>query len=589
MKKGSRSKTRSTTSTRHAAGGLSSGHQAASGGVALRSWTTGALPIVEHFLQRMKLEQVLEAFLPKDDPRSKISTARALTVLVKQVLLSREPLYAVGEWVARHDLRGLGLSAEQVAAWNDDRGGRALAALFRADCPSLVLALMRGVVREFGLGLDELHNDSTTVSFCGIYASATEGARRHGKPTAAITWGHSKDHRPDLKQLLYILTVTSDGGVPVAFRVASGNMTDDRTHVESWEFLCQLAGRRDFLYVADGKLATVENMNHIAQRGGRFVSVLPRTRREDARFRARLRGGHVAWQPLWEKTDDEGEVVDRYVVLAQPEVLPEGYRLWWFSSSRKAESDLAARGRQLSRAQQELRALQERLRSPRSRLREEAKVRAAAAEILDRYEAAAWFHLRIEKRVEETYRQSQRGRPGKDTTYVREESVRFDLEYTIDEAELLRERLSDGVFPLVTNDERLDALAALHAYKRQARIERRFEQFKTDYAVAPVFLKDVARIEGFLCVYFFALMAESLIERALRQAMHEQGLAALPMYPEDRDCRRPTARRLFDLFEPIQHHVLTRPGSAPIVLSTNLSPLHRQLLRLLGLPASLYC
>jgi hypothetical protein len=166
---------------------MSSGHQAPCGDAALRSWTLGALPIVDHFLQRMKLEQILENFLPDDDPRTKIFTARALVVLVKQVLLSREPLYAVGEWVARHDLQGLGLSEEQAAAWNDDRGGRALAALFRADRPSLVLALMRRVVREFDLSLDELHNDSTTVSFCGIYASATEGARRHGKSTAAIT------------------------------------------------------------------------------------------------------------------------------------------------------------------------------------------------------------------------------------------------------------------------------------------------------------------------------------------------------------------------------------------------------------------
>src|SRR4030042_1455043 len=135
-----------------------------------------------------------------------------------------EPLYAGGGWVARHDPQSLGLTLEQALAWNDDRGGRALAAFFRAERPSLVLALMRFVVGEFHLGLDELHNDSTTVSFCGVYASAAEEKTRHGKKTPAITWGHNKDHRPDLKQLLYILTVTGDGGVPVSFRGASGNV-----------------------------------------------------------------------------------------------------------------------------------------------------------------------------------------------------------------------------------------------------------------------------------------------------------------------------------------------------------------------------
>jgi len=576
------------TSPRRRAGNGTDGHRAAAGDHALRSWTVGALPIIDHVLGRMRLEAFLGEFLPADDPRTKLSTARALAVLVKQILLAREPLYAVGEWVASHDPRALGLRADQVAAWNDDRAGRALVALFRADRPSLLLALMRHVVRAFQLALDELHNDSTTVSVCGVYASATAEQTRHGKKTPAITWGHNKDHRPDLKQLLYILTVSGDGGVPVAFRVASGNVSDDQTHCETWELLRQLAGRRDFLYVADCKLASVENMNYIARAGGRFVSVLPRTRREDGAFRQRVRSGQVAWQPLAEKTDDRGEVVDRYTVVSPAEVLPEGYCLWWFSSTRKAELDLAARARRLRQAEEALRRLQERLRTPRSRLRDEGKVAALAAEILERYDAAAWFHVRVARRVEETYRQSSPGRPGKNTTYVKEETVRLDLDYTIDEGQLARERLTDGIFPLVTNDETLAPLSVLEAYKRQPQIERRFEQFKTDYVVAPLFLKDVARIEAFLCVYFFVLLTEALLERELRRAMQRHAAPVLPMYPEDRDCRRPTARRLFDLFAPIQRHVLTRPGAAPVVFTTALSPIHRQILELLDLPECLY-
>jgi len=564
------------------------GHLAESGGHSLQSWTIGALPIVDHLLKRMKLEEFLEYYLPKEDGRTKLPTARALVVLVKNVLLSREPLYAVGEWVARHDPEFLGLTPEEALAWNDDRGGRALATLFRAERPSLILSLMRFVVRAFRLALDELHNDSTTVTFCGIYADAAEEKMRRGKKTVAITWGHNKDHRPDLKQLLYILTVTSDGGVPVSFRVASGNVSDDSTHCDTWDLLCQLTGRHDFLYVADCKLATVENMNYIADKDGRFVSVLPRTRGEDGDFRERVRNKQVVWQPLWNKTDDQGKLLDCYSIASQPESLPEGHRLWWYSSTRKAELDLAARSRQLRRAEQQLRELQQKLRSPKTRLRDEGKVHELVTKILDACDVKEWIHFHIEKHVQETYRQSRRGRPGKDTQYVKKESVRLDLDYTIDEEQLARERLKDGIFPLVTNDINLDALEVLHAYKRQPQIERRFEQFKTDYVVAPVFLKDVARIEAFLCVYYFALLTEALLERELRQGMQRQGVTKLPLYPEGRDCRRPTARRLFDAFEPIQRHVLTRPGSDPIVMITELSPLQRKLLRILGLPEGLY-
>jgi hypothetical protein len=240
------------TPRRRATGGMS-GHQAVAGGHRLQSWTLGALPILDHFLQRMRLEEILQQFLPAEDSRTIVPTARALAILVKQVLLSREPLYAMSDWIAGHDPQALGLRPGQVDAWNDDRAGRALIALFHADRPSLVLALVRHVVREFALRLDELHNDSTTVTFSGLYIDASEEQLRGGRPTPAITWGHNKDHRPDLKQLLYILTVTRDGGVPVGFRVASGNVTDDATHRQTWELLCELAGRRDFLYVADCK------------------------------------------------------------------------------------------------------------------------------------------------------------------------------------------------------------------------------------------------------------------------------------------------------------------------------------------------
>jgi transposase len=564
------------------------GHVAQSGNDSLQSWTVGALPIVDHLLKRMKLEEFLQCYLPKEDGRTKLPTARALVVLVKNVLLSREPLYAVGDWVARHDPQLLGLTRDEALAWNDDRGGRALAALFRVERPSLILGLMRYVVREFRLALDELHNDSTTVTFSGIYTDAAEEKMRRGKKTVAITWGHNKDHRPDLKQLLYILTVTSDGGVPVSFRVASGNVTDDSTHCDTWDLLCQLTGRTDFLYVADCKLATVENMNYVAGKNGRFVSVLPRTRYEDGDFRERVRNKQVEWQDLWNKTDDQGEVLDSYSIASRPESLPEGHRLWWYSSTRKAELDLAARSRQLRRAQQQLRELQQRLGSPKTRLRDEGKVHELATKILDACEVTEWIQFHITKRVQEKYRQSGRGRPTKDTQYIKTESTRLDLDYTMDEERLARERFTDGIFPLVTNDTNLDALEVLHAYKRQPQIERRFEQLKTDYDVAPVFLKDVARIEAFLCVYYFALLTEALLERELRNGMQRLGLTELPLYPEGRDCRRPTARRLFDVFEPIQRHVLTRPGSEPIVMTTELSPLQRKLLQILRLPAGIY-
>jgi transposase len=113
---------------------------------------------------------------------------------------------------------------------------------------------------------------------------ASEEGHRLGRATHAITWGHNKDHRPDLKQLLYTLTVSHDGGVPVYFTSHSGNVVDDKTHCATWDLLCQLVGGPDFLYVADCKVASRENLRYIA-RTGRFVTVMPRTHGKDKTFR----------------------------------------------------------------------------------------------------------------------------------------------------------------------------------------------------------------------------------------------------------------------------------------------------------------
>jgi transposase len=228
---------------------------------------------VEHFLSR--LPEFLRDHLPHEDNRTRISTASALLILLRNLLISSKPLYGVGEWAVCHEPELLRLANTRVAALNDDRIGQALDCLFDANIPTLILKIAAHAVRKFDVCLDHLHNDSTTITFHGGYKSAKRGRILRGRLRLAVTWGHNKDHRSDLKRLLYILTVTGDGAIPAQFQVESGNTTDDRSHQGTWNLLCQLTGRCDFLYIADCKLATTENMVYLHQRSGRFLSVLP--------------------------------------------------------------------------------------------------------------------------------------------------------------------------------------------------------------------------------------------------------------------------------------------------------------------------
>lgn len=553
-------------------------------GRALTSHRVAALPILNRFLQRLRLDEFLRDHLPREDRRARVSTATTLLVLVRNLLLSREPLYGVGEWAARHVPALLGLTPGQLPALNDDRVGRCLDRLFDADIPALTLAVVTHAVRQFGVALDELHNDSTSITFHGDYEDADRERTLRGRLRLAVTWGHNKDHRPDLKQLLYILTVTRDGAVPVQFRVESGNATDDRSHQSTWELLCQLTDRRDFLYVADCKLATAENMAYLHQRGGRFLSVLPRTRGEDATFRALVRDGRVRWRHVHDKLDDEGDVVDRFSVHVPEMTSVEGYRLIWYHSVRKAELDVLARHHRIERASGRLAELRQKLASPRTRYRERAKVAEAVEAILRDDSVEGFIAVTIAEQTTEHYRQERRGRPGPATRYVKHEQTRFDLNWQIAHDRLAEEAQGDGIFPLITNFLTLSEQELLLAYKQQPRIETRFAQLKTDFVVAPVYLKETSRIQALLCVYFFALLVEALLERELRRAMEAAGVESLALYPEGRGCRRPTARRVIDVFEDMQRHELTEGGRPAEFFTTELTRLQQRVLKLLGMP-----
>jgi transposase len=462
--------------------------------------------------------------------------------------------------------------------------------LFDATTPQLLMDVVRQMVKEFGLKLDELHNDSTTVSFFGEYENAAREDKRRGRPTAAITYGHSKDHRPDLKQLLYILTVTDDGGVPVYFTTASGNVTDDTTHQETWELLRQLTGRKDFLYVADCKLATSKNLQYIVNRGGRFVSLLPRTRKEDTEFRQRLvdTPDKVVWKPLRDILGQDGEIVDRVKVCGESMESKEGFRLYWYHSCRKEERDAVSRQKSIERALKELGELEQRLKSARTRFRLRSKVEDAVSEILQKTRSGAWLEVVIEAVEEESYKQASPGRPGKKTKYVREVRERYQLSITVDQSQVAADQASDGVFPLITSEHAMSAADVLAAYKRQPIIEKRFSQFKTDFCIAPVHLQEISRIHSLLCIYFLVLCVQTLLERELRRAMAAAQLESLPLYPEERACRAPTARRVLDVFQPIQRHELQQAGESTESYVTDLRPLHRQLLKLLGVAIRSY-
>lgn len=527
-------------------------------GLRLESKAVGALPLLNHILERTRIEELLRQFVPAHDKRMKLEPAMGLGLLLRNILISRRPLYDITEWANRFEPQLLGLPAELSAGClNDDRYGRCLDSLFIADRGSLMTAIVVYVVQEFGLKLDEIHNDSTTATFSGQYVQAN-GQPYFDRPTLRVDFGYNKDHRPDLKQLLFILTTTADGAVPICVHVDHGNTSDDVTHIRSWDTVREIAGTADFLYCADSKLCSDKNLTYIDRNGGRFVTVIPHTWSEHDKFYSWLRENDVPWTDLLTKKNARRKdgPPSIYRGYEHPTRTVQGFRVLWIWSSQKEADDRGARERRIQSAQEALQELSLRIGKPYARLNSQAQVTEAAEKILRDRKAERWIKFEVHAEIKEQKKQQTPGRPGPKTLYIMEKHEQITLNWRCDGQAIKEDERCDGVFPLATNDKTMSMEEVLKAYKRQPVLEKRFEQLKTVFNLRPVLLHSPARIEAFLFLYFLALLVEALIEREARQRMKKKDVKLLPVHPEGRASATPTTERLFELFEDLRRHRL---------------------------------
>jgi hypothetical protein len=89
-------------------------------------------------------------------------------------------------------------------------------------------------------------------------------------------------------------------------------------------------------------------------------------------------------------------------------------------------------------------------------------------------------------------------------------------------------------------------------------------------------------------VYFLAFLVQSLIERHLRLAMQREQITHLPLYAEQRQCKRPTTEQILRLFGLPERHTLQRGSKTAQVFNPELTSLQRQILGLLDVPQSIF-
>lgn len=534
----------------------------------------GEMPLIRKVIEQLHLKDILLKYI-KPHKKESIPAVDSLLILLFNITISRQPLYEIEQWVKRIDPKVFGYKFFKKGVINDDRFGRALYKLYLSDRASMMTDIVLSMIKFTGIDLSRVHNDSTTVKAYGKIPGRTRTGLKFAQ-------GHSKDHRPDLKQIVYSLSVSADGTVPVHYKTYAGNRTDDTTHIETWDTLHRIIGRPSFLYVADSKVCSENQLSHIVKHGGRVVTIIPDTWKEVQGFKGELRKSKKHKKIIWRRTvPEKSETVEYFSCFSgNHRTAKSNYKIHWLYSSEKRKRDRQSREKALKKAEYKLADLCGKLNMRNLKSRE--NILKTANEITKGQAVERYFHLKLHE-VQQTHKkQIGTGRPGSKTKYRTIKEKLYSLSYTRHQRALKEETNVDGVFPLLATDSEITPKEALLAYKYQPRLEKRFTQFKSVHNAAPLFFKSIDRVEGIMFLFFIALMIQAIIEREVRLKMEEKNIAALPVYPEHRIAYHPTTAKIFDRFDGLSAYTLKQNGVVKI-LRDDLSDLQKKIIKILGI------
>jgi transposase len=519
------------------------------------------LGLVAGMFEELGITEVIDQ-ATKQDPEMRIVTAgHAVKAMVLNGLgFINQQLYLVPHFFQNKPISRLIAPGIQASHLNDDTLGRALDTLYDAGLTTLYSLIAATAATRLGLTPTFRHLDTTSFHVDGRYNSA----EAPDEQIVHITQGYSRDHRPDLNQVMLELVVEHQAGIPVLMKPLSGNSSDGKAfgQVVS-DHIAQLQPTSSPTYlVADSALYSVENLQKLAETSLKWITRVPATLTEARTVLAQAQPATMASLRAGYRyavlRSSYGGVTQRWILIYSEQRQPQAQRT--VDTQWRKQSD------------QEVKAF-------KTLCRTAFACEADAQQALTRFVAGLQTTFLHDSTVCPTPHYGKRGRPGPGTQPAQ-------LVYHI--AGALASRLTDrrarvdqqSCFILATNEldeEQLSAQAVLDGYKGQARAERGFRFLKgPQFLASSLYLKKPERVMALLMVMTVCLLVYAALEYRIRNALKDYGAT----FPDQKGKRiqNPTARWVFHYFVGI--HVLYIPGQGLMIL--NLTDEHQYLLQLLG-------
>lgn len=499
------------------------------------------------------------------DTGRKVSVGQAVQAMVLNGLgLTGRAMYLTPEFYENKPvdvLIGAGIEASDL---NSDSLGKALDSLHEAGITELFAAISVHALRCYGIDVRFAHLDTTAMSLQGEYDFEQEDDPDE-EQVIRITYGHSKDHRPDLKQAILGMICANRTSIPIYLGAISGN-TSDKTSLPdiAATYLAQFGeDEATPILIADSALYSAENIQTLSAQ--QWVSRVPATITEakdwlanttQADMTASQREGYF----YHETTSTYGDVEQRWlIVLYEP----------------RREAELAGFQKRVQRERTKLDKAAKKLK------RQAFNCAQDAQKALERFNKKYSFHT-ILGAATASERYAQPGRPTETSETVTD--WHLTLTITIDDEAIAQAQKPLGKYIIATNVLDADILPAeelLTLYKDQnCSVERGFRFLKDPLFFAhSLFLKKPSRIMALLMVMGLSLLIYALAEHHLRQQLVEQD-QTIPDQ-KGKPTQNPTMRRIFQMFEGI--HILTiRTATFRQRMVTNVKEIHLQISTLLG-------
>jgi transposase len=548
--------------------------------VPLQTQIIGALPVIQAYFDKLDFAATIDQIVPW---QGEVPLGTLAEILVASRLLDPQPLYRLGQWAEAAGLTGF--YQVSAAVLNDDCFGRALERLAEY-APDVEAALTLRAVKEFELGLSQIHYDITSVELFGAYlnyvgpAASAEGEQTPS-PSAATTdyqppqptYGRSKSGRKNLKQVQLGLNVLGDGAIPVGHTVLDGNTAETTTHQANLRRLKAVLPTSTFLLITDCKGDTAENLLGIAAADCEFLctgAFTPTLQQRYLKLKDKMH--KIAYYP---KSQEhlEPQQRDEYWAHEVRELLTGKvngrevrlrYRLIFVWSEARARQQSQTRERHVGKTRDEFAKVQKNLNKYKLKTRE--AIVARLEKVKGKYAEGALFRYELQ-----------------------EQAGQFQLSWRLDEAALQQWKELEGVYVLKTNRSRSrhPVVKVVQTYKQQSNVEKRISHIKGPLAVAPAFLENPQRIAGLLAVVVWSLLVMALLERQVRR--QAKGKPLFGLYPEGRPCQAPSGPTILNCFSSLCV-VIFLDEHSPRRQLAQLTPLQRHLLDLLGvLETDLYC